>query len=268
MSQLIFVVEGDNFTRQLVRQCLEQEGYAVRTFPTIRAFEEIKMCPSLVLLDAAMPDGNGLDLCRHLRCNTLWATVPILALLESQDRASRVSALESGANDTLTKPIQPTELIASVQAALQQPNQSLLPSTGAADLIIDTSAMKLSVSGVEVTTTALEFRLVDYLARHRGRVLTRDALLDAVWGEMQFVTPRSVDACIRRIRKKIEHDRRFPTYLKTIRGVGYRMDAYATWRVSSAESCDCAACSAVRSRSDVMCAGPRRSKPARPRPTG
>jgi DNA-binding response OmpR family regulator len=261
MSQLIFVVESDNFTRQLVRQYLEQEGYAVRAFPTVKAFEEIRMCPSLVLVDSVMPDGDGLDLCRHLRGNTLWATVPILVLLESQDRACRIAALESGANDILTKPIQPTELVASVLAALQQPNQSSIPSTGAADLIIDTSAMKLSVSGVEVTTTALEFRLVDYLARHRGRVLTRDALLDAVWGEMQFVTPRSVDACIRRIRKKIEHDRRFPTYLKTIRGVGYRMDAYATWRVSSAESCDCAACSAVRNRSDLTCAGTRRRKP-------
>jgi len=260
MSQLIFVVEGDNFTRQLVRQCLEQEGYAVRSFPTIKAFEEIKMCPSLVLLDSSMPDGDGLDLCRRLRRNALWVTVPVLALLESQDRASRIAALESGANDALTKPIQPTELVASVLAALQHPNQASLPSAGAADLTIDTSAMKLSVSGVEVTTTALEFRLVDYLARHRGRVLTRDALLDAVWGEMQFVTPRSVDACIRRIRKKIEHDRRFPAYLKTIRGVGYRMDAYATWSVSSAESCDCAACSAVRNRSDVACAGTRRRK--------
>jgi two-component system phosphate regulon response regulator PhoB len=97
------------------------------------------------------------------------------------------------------------------------------------DILIDRGAMKLCVRGAEVTTTSLEFRLVDYLALHPGRVFTRDVLLDAVWGEMQFVTPRSVDACIRRVRRKIEPDKARPTFLKTVRGVGYRFDAVAGW---------------------------------------
>jgi DNA-binding winged helix-turn-helix (wHTH) protein len=102
--------------------------------------------------------------------------------------------------------------------------------------------MKLSVRGSDVPTTSLEFRLIEYLARHRGQVFTRDLLLDAVWGETQFVTPRSVDACIRRIREKIEPDRNTPTYLKTVRGVGYRLDAQTSWHFTSSEGCDCPAC--------------------------
>jgi DNA-binding response OmpR family regulator len=111
-----------------------------------------------------------------------------------------------------------------------------------ADLVIDSLAMKLSVRGSEVPTTSLEFRLIEYLARHRGQVFTRDLLLDAVWGDMQFVTPRSVDACIRRIREKIEPDRTSPTYLKTIRGVGYRLDAIAAWPLAPNDGCNCLAC--------------------------
>jgi DNA-binding response OmpR family regulator len=84
--------------------------------------------------------------------------------------------------------------------------------------------MKISVRGNEVPATRLEFRLLDYLARNQDRVFNRDQLLDAVWGDMQFVTPRAVDACVRRIRRKIEPDRAQPTYLKTVRGIGYRFD--------------------------------------------
>jgi len=109
-------------------------------------------------------------------------------------------------------------------------------------MVIDTWSMKLLVHGIEVPTTTLEFRLIEYLARHRGQVFTRDFLLDAVWGEMQFITPRSVDACIRRIREKIEPDRSKPALLKTVRGVGYRWDARTAWKSAETLNCDCHAC--------------------------
>ena len=107
--------------------------------------------------------------------------------------------------------------------------------------------MKILVRGKEITTTILEFRLIDYLARHHGKVFTRDALLDAVWGDLQFVTPRSVDACIRRIRKKLEPDCSSPTFLKTIRGIGYKLEAKPLWARSS-DVCHCALCTATRAR--------------------
>ena len=148
--------------------------------------------------------------------------------------------------------------MARVQAVLRRFPPTTRPDEPA-DLVIDTLAMKLYVRGDEVPTTSLEFRLIEYLARHRGQVFTRDLLLDAVWGDLQFVTPRSVDACIRRIREKIEPDRTSPTYLKTIRGVGYRLDAITTWHVTSNEGCTCAACMTPVGPSKVY-AMPRRRR--------
>lgn len=120
---------------------------------------------------------------------------------------------------------------------------SFIPNSDQApEIVFDSWAMKLLVRGKEIPTTALEFRLLEYLARHRGQVFTRDYLLDAVWGDMRFIGPRSVDACIRRIREKIEANRTRPVMLKTIRGVGYRMDATAAWESAPAGTCDCPAC--------------------------
>jgi DNA-binding response OmpR family regulator len=145
-----------------------------------------------------------------------------------------------------------------VQAVLRRTvRPQPIPLSEPTDIVIDKASMKLSVRGNEIATTTLEFRLIDYLARHRGQVFTRDVLLDAVWGEMQFITPRSVDACVRRVREKIEPEKGRPTYLKTIRGVGYRFDAIVAWP-SAGESCTCAACATVRGLSAM--AGVRTSK--------
>jgi DNA-binding response OmpR family regulator len=126
------------------------------------------------------------------------------------------------------------------------------------EIVIDCAAMKLSVRGSEVQTSPLEFRLVDYLARNQGRVCTRDTLLDAVWGKTEFVMPRSVDACIRRLRRKIEPDRERPTYLKTVRGIGYCFNANATWPVPTI-SCTCRACSALLNQVETtqVCSRPQ-----------
>ena len=115
------------------------------------------------------------------------------------------------------------------------------------EIVIDTWAVRLLVRGVEVPTTALEFRLLEYMARHRGHVFTRDFLLDAVWGELRFINPRSVDVCIRRVRGKIEPDISSPTYLKTVRGVGYRFDGVVVWP-ASAKKCNCALCAPSTAR--------------------
>jgi len=113
--------------------------------------------------------------------------------------------------------------------------------------------MKIFVRGKQVATTTLEFRLLDYMARHQGKVFTRDALLDAVWGELQFVTPRSVDACIRRIRRKIEPESA-PRLLRTIRGIGYKLDVRPTWQAKE-DMCQCAICTAARVRAKAASTG-------------
>jgi DNA-binding response OmpR family regulator len=174
----------------------------------------------------------------------------VILLTDGASEEQSCAALEAGADNYLAKPFSPRELMARVQTALRQVVRPfpLDPADIVADIIIDHSSMKLSVRGSEVVTTTLEFRLLDYLARHRGHAFTRDVLLDAVWGETQFVTPRSVDACIRRVREKIEPDITNPTYLKTVRGVGYRFDGVAVWPDSD-QSCNCLACSPSDGRS-------------------
>lgn len=250
MKQLVFVVEDEFDVCEIARQHLEKAGYTVCTFPTARIIQEAEnRRPALLLIALMMPDGNGFDLCRRIRDRGILATTPVIFLIPQSSEHHRAFALECGADDCIIKPFSPRELVARVQAVLRRFNtESGRYPMEAAELVIDSLAMKVSVRGFEVPTTSLEFRLIEYLARHRGQVFTRDLLLDAVWGDMEFVTPRSVDACIRRVRGKIEPDRTAPTYLKTIRGVGYRLDAAATWRLAPNDPCNCLACtSSVRS---------------------
>ena len=262
MKQLIFVVEEEAGVRALARQCLEEAGYAVRTFSTTAVIAEAEESrPALMLIGMVMPDGTGLELCRTIRGNRALARMPLVFLIPQAADEHRAFALESGGDDCIVKPFSPRELVARVQAVLRRYEPpSTRSRTDAADLVIDTLAMKVSVRGSEVLTTSLEFRLIEYLARHRGQVFTRDLLLDAVWGDLQFVTPRSVDACVRRIREKIEPDRTSPTYLKTIRGVGYRLDAVTAWRFTSNDGCTCIACTTAMMPSKAVHTSERRKK--------
>lgn len=201
----------------------------MRTLSSSAALDEKQRYrASLIIVDATSSDGDGVEVCKRLRQNALLMRTPIVVLTAGVEE-NRFRAFEAGADDCLGDPFSPRELVARVQSVLRRAPRLQPPHSENADIVIDRGAMKLSVRGLEVTTTSLEFRLVDYLALHPGRVFTRDVLLDAVWGEMQFVTPRSVDACIRRVRRKIEPDKTRPTFLKTVRGVGYRFDAVAGW---------------------------------------
>lgn len=245
MRDLIFVVDDEPSICRLARHCLEEAGYTVETFSTVVEIQAGQDCrPSLMLISANLPHGEGLDLCRQIRRNPRRGNTPIICFTADASEEQNCAALEAGADNCVAKPFTPRELMAHVQAALRRVVQPF--PLGLADIVIDHSAMKISVRGRDVPTTTLEFRLLDYLARHRGHVFTRDVLLDAVWGEMQFVTPRSVDACVRRVREKIELDMNNPIYLKTIRGIGYRFDAVAAWP-TSLEICNCLACAASNS---------------------
>jgi len=269
MTQLIFVVSGDTGICQFARHSLEEAGYSVRTFSTVNVIAEAESSPpALLLTSLLLPDGSGLTVCRRIREKPLVGATPLVFLLADAAEEHRVLALESGGDDCIVEPFSPRELVLRVQAVLRRFSPAVPPShTDTAELVIDSLAMKLSVRGTEVPTTSLEFRLIEYLARHRGQVFTRDLLLDAVWGDMQFVTPRSVDACIRRIREKIEPNRARPTYLKTVRGVGYRLDAVATWQSDSNASCDCVACATAKGASRLANPGSvkRKRSPGRNR---
>lgn len=228
MKQTIFLVEDDNDIAHLVRHHLEGAGFALRIFSTTSGViaQAETASPALFLLDIMVPGGGGgLDLCKRIRQHPKLAMTPIIFLTAKVAEADRVSGLEQGADDYITKPFSTRELAARVKAVLRRFERPLPPSViKAGDIEIDRGGMRLNVRGKEISTTATEFRLLEYLARHVGRVFSRDELLDAVWRDTAFVTPRSVDVYISRLREKVEVDPEDPVYLRTVRGAGYRFE--------------------------------------------
>jgi two-component system phosphate regulon response regulator PhoB len=227
LSQIVFVLEDDSDISRLVQHHLEAAGFTVRVYgtPTNIVADAERQAPALFLLDIMVPGGDGLDVCRRLRGHSALSTIPIIFLTARAGENDRVLGLELGADDYITKPFATRELMARVKAVLRRFERPTTPSIiSFEEIVIDASAMQLKVRGELTTTTATEFRLLDYLARHPGRVFSRDHLLDAVWGDARFVTPRSVDVYVRRIREKIEGDAENPRYLKTVRGAGYRFE--------------------------------------------
>jgi two-component system phosphate regulon response regulator PhoB len=227
LSQIVFVLEDDIDISRLVQHHLEAAGYTVRAYltPADLIADAERHSPALFLLDIMVPGGDGLDVCRRLRNHSALSTTPIIFMTARAAENDRVLGLEMGADDYITKPFATREFVARVKAVLRRFERPSGPSTITfEDVVIDASAMQLKVRGELTTTTATEFRLLDYLARHPGRVFSRDHLLDAVWGDARFVTPRSVDVYVRRIREKIEVDAENPRYLRTVRGAGYRFE--------------------------------------------
>jgi len=224
----ISVVEDDPDISRLVRHHLEAAGFTVKVFPTGHTVvaESEKQRPTLFILDIMVPGRDGLELCRQIRQTHSLASIPVIFLTAKSGEADRILGLELGADDYIPKPFSPRELVARVKAVLRRFERPISQSPiRVGEIEIDPSAMTLTVRGQPVTTTATEFRLLDHFARHLGRVFTRDQLLDSVWRDTAYVTPRSVDVYVRRIREKIEPDPENPRYLKTVRGAGYRFEA-------------------------------------------
>jgi len=225
---LVFVVEDEEDIARLISHNLQAAGFDVQSFVSGRSVvsEALREMPSLFLLDVMLPGTDGFDLCRQIRQTPTLSSTPIIFLTAKTAEADRVKGLELGGDDYITKPFSPRELIARVRSVLRGLRQApVAPEVlRLGDLEIDASSMTVQVQGRVVLTTVREFRLLEYLASHVGRVLTRDQLLDAVWKETPFVTPRSIDVYVRRLREKIEDDPRHPRYLKTLRGIGYRFE--------------------------------------------
>src|SRR5258705_8957818 len=224
----IFVVEDDPDISRLVRHHLEGASFNVRLYSTgnLVVVDAERQRPALFLLDIMVPGKDGLELCRQIRNSLSLASVPVIFLTAKSGEADRVLGLELGADDYIPKPFSPRELVARVKAVLRRFERPLAPGpVRVGEIEIDPVAMTLVVNGKLVTTTATEFRLLDYFARHLRRGFTRDQLLDSVWRDTSYVTPRSVDVYVRRIREKIEPDPENPRYLKTVRGAGYRFEA-------------------------------------------
>jgi phosphate regulon transcriptional regulator PhoB len=232
-GQKILVVEDEPDIRKLVQYNLAQERFKV--LEAEDGEQALKMVqrdrPNLLILDLMLPGLSGIELCRILRDRTDTAKLPILMLTAKAGETDRVLGLEMGADDYLTKPFSPRELVARVRAILRRvaagSQTEPLPAYDKGGLKIDFTTYEVFARGKNVKLTLKEFELLRFLVQNPNRVLSRDQLLDRVWGGETFVTPRTVDVHIRRLRKAIEKDDSNPKWILTLRGVGYKFDEKA-----------------------------------------
>ena len=226
-SPLVFVLEDDPDILRLIQHHLKLANFETAGFTSASGmFEQAaRSRPALFLLDIMLPGDSGLEVCRRIRQSQKLEMTPVMFLTAKGEEADRVTGLELGADDYIVKPFSPRELVARIRAVMRRTQRPEKPAIiRAGELEINGEAMSIAVSGNVVSTTPTEYRLLEYLASHAGRVFTREQLLDAVWRDSHFVTLRSIDVFIRRLREKIEPDPEHPAYLKTVRGVGYRFD--------------------------------------------
>jgi len=222
----ILTVEDDERIRTAVKLALEDEGWTVDEAASgedaIIAFGQAP--PDVVLIDIMLPGIDGFELCRALRRNS---DVPIVMVTARADTHDVVAGLEAGADDYLTKPFAPKELSARIRALLRRarPSKPGHPKLQFGDLEIVPDEGKVTLSGHEVHLTKTEFRLLVELAQNPGRVFSREALLDKVWGYGYFGDGRLVDVHVRRLRTKVEADPANPRHVVTVRGLGYRLQS-------------------------------------------
>ena len=225
MGSRILVVEDEPDLAELVALNLRGAGHEVTvSHDGNTALAEIQRNqPDLVVLDVMLPDVSGIEVCRRLRRSPQTVRLPVIMLTARSDEVDRVVGFEVGADDYVPKPFSPRELVLRVEAILRRTAvgvDAVGPQVIAlGDLVIDVPAHRVDVDGQEVLLTALEFRLLLDLARRAGRVQSRDALLERVWGYSPNVETRTVDTHVKRLREKLGTAAK---YIETVRGVGYR----------------------------------------------
>jgi len=227
-TQTILVVEDEVTLREALVYNLNKEGYTVLQAGTgldalALAREE---APDVVILDLMLPELDGLSVCRSLRRDPATAASGILMLTARSGELDKIVGLESGADDYLTKPFSLGELLARVRALLRRARSTSPRDTlEAGNLVLDLIARRATRNGVDLPLKPKEFSLLAELMRHRGAVLSRDLLLNHVWGQDFFGDDRTVDVHVRWLREKIEDDPAHPVHIQTVRGLGYRFEA-------------------------------------------
>jgi DNA-binding response OmpR family regulator len=224
-SARILLVDDEQSIQTLLSYPLRKDGYHVTSAldgaDALRRFEEGRF--DLVILDLMLPQMGGVEVCRQLRSRS---QVPIIMLTAKGSETDKVAGLEVGADDYITKPFSMREFRSRVKAALRRSRMGGEASDNGAidcgDLTIDFDRRMVTLSSDEVRVTYVEFEILGALARSPGRVLTRETLLEHVWGDSDYRDPRTVDVHIRHLREKLERDPKDPEYLFTVRGVGYR----------------------------------------------
>ena len=230
MADKILVVEDEADIRKLISYHLDQERFYVLEAENGEDALELahRETPRLIILDLMLPNLSGLEVCRLIRQNPDTAQTPILMLTAKAGEADRVAGLELGADDYVTKPFSPRELVARVKAVLRR--AELPPSLEVAKIYekgplkVNFTTYEVTVAGKLVKLTLKGFEVLRFLIQNRNQVLSRNQILDGAWRSDIYVTPRTVDVHIRRLREALEHNDSNPEWIVTVRGVGYKLD--------------------------------------------
>ena len=220
-SYRLLIIDDDVALNELLREYLERFGHRLTAATT--ATDGIRLLrrdrPDLLILDVMLPDADGMEVCREIRRES---DIPIVMLTARGDVPDRVLGLEFGADDYVPKPFEPRELVARIETLMRRSRRPVTPRLVSGDLTLDRETRRVELAGAEVDLTNMEFELLRFLMESRGRVLTRDAVLQALRGIDADVYDRSVDMLVSRLRRKLDDDSRSPRWVKTIRGTGYQ----------------------------------------------
>ena len=227
MTAHVLVVEDETALAALLKYNLEKEGYRVSV--AIDGEEALLMAdeapPDLVLLDWMLPKAAGIEVCRRLRLRNETRNTPIVMLTARDEESERVRGLDTGADDYVTKPFSMSELLARIRAVMRRIRPALADDkVMCGDIVMDRAAHRVKRRGREVHLGPTEFRLLDHLMRHPGRVFSREQLLDAVWGSDVYVEARTVDVHIGRLRKALSMEGDDIDPIRTVRSAGYAID--------------------------------------------
>lgn len=224
-NQLIAAVDDEPDILELVSIHLKKANFRVRGFTEAEPFYQFlaKEVPDLVILDLMLPDIDGLQICKYLRGNERFASIPIIMLTAKTEEIDKIIGLELGADDYVTKPFSPRELVARVRAVLRRRGRVDVDARRmvVGDVAIDIDRREVRVKGKAIDLTPSEFKILHLLAMRQGRIQTRDQILNYLWGDEKYVIDRTVDVHIRHLREKLGEASHI---IKNVRGAGYRID--------------------------------------------
>ncbi len=225
MARKILIVEDEREILDLVKLYLEKEGF--RTLTAVNGMDGLKLArtehPDLIILDLMLPEMDGIEVCKKVRGERATTTIPILILTAKAEESDQVIGLELGADDYVTKPFSPKALVARVKALLRRLDRQQTEGPSSyryGSLVMDLTKHEVAVDGREIPLTAKEFGLLEHLLQNPGRVLTRDVLLNAVWGYDYYGTTRTVDVHVRRLKQKIPL---LNEAIASVKSLGYKL---------------------------------------------
>jgi DNA-binding response OmpR family regulator len=225
MNELIAVIEDEPDLAGLVSSHLRQDGFRVEVFGDAERFFRFlqKKTPDLILLDLMLPDMNGLDVCKSLKRNDAWRSIPVIMATARAEETDKILGLELGADDYVTKPFSLRELAARIKAVLRRaepPEPPAVLDVGDG-LVLDPERYEARLNGALLELTSTEFKILRLLASKKGRVFSREQILDELWGHDKIVLDRTIDVHIKNLRDKLGSSARV---IKNIRGVGYKVE--------------------------------------------